>query len=405
MKRRIIIKQALARLPKREIAFIVVAVLVVVGVVLSDQTSPLELEWENTFGGADDDKGYSVEQTSDGGYIVVGETRSYGAGECDTWLIKTDSSGNGTWNKTFGGEEYDRGRSVKQTSDGGYIIAGETESYGAGSYDIWLIKTDSSGNKVWDNTLGGAGWEWGYSVEQTTDGGYIINGITTSYGAGGYDVWLVKTDSSGNETWNKTFGGEKADWCDSAALTSDGGYIISGFTRSYGAGRRDVWLIKTDSSGSEMWNKTFGSEEGLERGHSVQQTSDGGYIIAGEIESSAVGAYDVWLIKTDSSGSRVWENTFGGTLGGKGHSVQQTSDGGYIITGEAYSRGGTDCNIGIMKTDSGGNKEWDKAFDGGSVDWGTSIRQTSDGGYIVVGTTEYYGAGLYDICLIKIGAG
>jgi cysteine-rich repeat protein len=213
------------------------------------------------------------------------------------WLIKTDSSGNQVWNKTFTTTPYgtpsDRGYSVQQTSDGGYIITGFA---GTGGGDAWLIKTDSSGNMQWNNTFGGSSSDLGQSVQQTSDGGYIIAGNTDSYGAGGGDAWLIKTDSSGNQQWSKTFGGSKYDTGLSVRQTSDGGYIMTGQTLSYGAGSYDAWVIKTDSSGSQQWMETFGGSSN-DFGSSVQQTSDGGYIMAGNTWSFGAGSGDGWLVK------------------------------------------------------------------------------------------------------------
>jgi len=201
------------------------------------------------------------------------------------------------WTKTFGGTNYEEGNSVQQTSDGGYIIASTTNSSGAGSYDVYLIKTDSNGNMVWSNTFGGAGWDWGNSVQPTSDGGYIITGWTDSFGAGFADVYLIKTDSSGNITWSKTLGGVGSDGANSIQPTKDGGYIIAGSTSSFVAGDYyDVYLIKTDSSGNITWSKTLGGASG-DGASSMQPTKDGGYIIVGETWSIGAGMADVWLIK------------------------------------------------------------------------------------------------------------
>lgn len=367
---------------------------------------PPDTLWTKTFGGSNIDVGHAVQQTSDGGYIIAGYSRSYGSmSGRNVWLIKADTSGNEEWNNAFGGNDDEEAYSVQQTADGGYIIAGYTKSFGGGLNDVILIKTDSSGNSEWIKTFGGAQDDEGYCVRQTSDGGYIVAGVTSSYGAGSRDVWLIKTDHSGDQEWARTFGGFSSDGAWSAQQTSDGGYIITGWTYSNGPGiLGNAWVIKTDTSGIEEWNQVFGGDD-VDRGYSVQQTTDGGYILTGYTSSSGAGLYDMLLIKTDGSGNEEWNKTFGGTGRDYGNSVQQTGDGGYIAAGYTLSYGAGGDDVWLVKTDSSGNEEWNNTYGGGSSDIGYAVRQTSDGGYIIAGHTLSYGAGLHDVYLIRIASG
>jgi hypothetical protein len=352
-----------------------------------------------TFGGMYDDRGYSVQQTQDCGYIVAGSTSSYGEGSGDVWLVKTDAAGHVTWGRNFGGAGTAWGHSVQQTRDGGYIVAGTTWPFGGSFYDVWLLKTDASGDTIWTRTFGGANYDEGYSVQQTRDGGYIITGVIDSPGEGRFDVLLVKTDGTGNEVWSRTFGGAQNDYGHSVQQTRDGGYIVAGGTGSYGAGSADVWLIKTDANGDTVWTRTYGGVE-HEDGRSVQQTQDGGYIIAGQTCSYGAGDGDLWLVKTDAKGDTVWTGTFGGTKLDWGSSAQQTQEGGYIVAGTTGSYGAGD-DVWLVKTDANGGMVWSRTFGGANLDWGNSVQQTQDGGYITVG---YSGAGAYDVLLIKTDA-
>jgi hypothetical protein len=360
------------------------------------------LQWQKTFGGGGTDSGSSVQQTSDDGYIIAGYTNSYGNMYYDVYLIKTEPNGNSQWQNTFGLSFYvDSGRSVQQASDGGYIIAGSTRHHNSMESDVYLVKTDSNGNSEWQRTLFRNGGNSASSVQQTSDGGFIIAGSTSSSGIVAYDVQLIKYDQNDQYQWEKIIGGSERDYGHSVQQTSDGGYIISGSTQSYGSGSTDVYLIKTDPNGNKKWQETFGGSYG-DSGRSVQQTSDGGYIIAGSTASYGAGGTDVYLVKTEPNGNLQWQKTFGGTGSDSGQSVQQTSDGGYIIAGytESYGAGGND--VYLIKTNPNGNIQWEMTFGGSYSDSGRSVQQTSDGGYIIAGDTKSYGAGGTDVYLIKL---
>lgn len=310
------------------------------------------VEWNKIFGGIGSETIRAIQQTSDGGYIFAG-IKGYGSGGTDAWLVKIDSFGNEQWNRTFGGIYGENAVSVQLTSDGGYIFVGQTYSFSAaGGYDAWLVKTDAAGNEEWNHTFGGADNDSALSVRQTLDGGYVFAGYTPSFGAGGGDAWLIKTDQFGHELWNRTFGGINFDTVLSVKQTLDGGYVLAGTTNSFGAGGTDAWLIKTDPIGHELWNRTFGRINNEGAG-CVWLTSDGGYILSGQTFSFGAGGSDAWLVKTDSFGNEEWNQTFGGINNENAISCQQTLDGGYIFAGFTSSYGAGYNDVWLVKVSNG----------------------------------------------------
>jgi hypothetical protein len=313
----------------------------------------------------------SIQQTSDGGYIAAGNIGGVWFGEySDIYIVNLDAYGNILWEKTYGGDKSDYATSIQQTTDGGYIIGGYSNSFGVGYNNFYVIKLDANGNKVWDNnyTSGNCGDE-AYSIQQTNDGGYIVAGNTCRWGFGKESYfYVIKLDTSGNVVWSTIpqRGGAR-----SIQQTTDSGYIIAGDGPDVGY-YTDFYIIKLDASGSKVWEKTYGGSRD-DWASSIQQTSDGGYIVAGGTWSFGAGSADFYIIKLDASGSKVWEKTYGWIDYDIAYSIQQTSDGGYIVAGSGSEN--------IIKLDSNGNKIWGKSYDGSF----SSIQQTSDGGYIVAG--------------------
>jgi hypothetical protein len=344
-----------------------------------------QITFQKTYGGTNDDDGSFIQQTTDGGFIIAGSTSNFGAGGFDAYLIKTDSMGDTLWTKTYGGTYDDYVNAVQQTTDGGYIVAGFTYEFGAGSSDIYIIKTNANGNTLWTKTFGTTYYEEGYFAQQTLDGGYII--------AGGSD--LIKTDINGDTLWTKTFD----NLCESVQQTTDGGYIITGTTGMTGG---DFYLLKTDTGGNVLWKKAFGGSSS-DFAHCVRQTMEGGYIISGQTTSFGAGGQDLYLIKTNNNGDTLWTKTYGGS-GGEydGHYINQTVDGGYIFPAYTGSFGFGGGDAYIVKTDMNGNILWTKSFGGTNSDYVMSAQSTTDGGYVMCGSTRSFGSGYKDIYLIKV---
>jgi len=357
--------------------------------------------WFKHYGGSQVDRGDTIQQTSDGGYIVAGYTKSYTYGNQDFAIYKLDSDGNKIWFKHYGGSAKDIGYSIQQTSDGGYIVAGETSSYTYGSSDVAIYRLTSSGTKVWFKHYGGVSQDVCRSIQQTSDGGYIVAGYTYSYSYGDTDFAIYKLDSSGTKVWFKHYGGSVGDVAKSIQQTSDGGYIVTGYTYSFSNGNSDIGIYKLNSNGNKQWFKHFGGISS-DYGESINQTSDGGYIVAGYTYSFSSGGSDFAIYKLNSNGNKVWFKHYGGTNNDPGYSIQQTSEGGYIVAGFTISYTFGLEDFAIYKLNSSGSKTWFKHYGGVEDDRSFQIQQTSGGGYVVAGYTKSYTYGNEDFAIYKL---
>jgi len=344
-------------------------------------------DWNKTYRVTSNDWFSDLLETADGGYALAGSTWTNHPTYYDFLLVKTDADGTMQWNKTYGGTGYQEAYALVQTVDGGYALAGYTDSFGAGGHDFWFVKTDASGNMQWNKTYGGTSHDEANALVQTTDGGYALAGFTSSFGADNSDFWLVKTDANGNMEWNQSYGGTNDDWAYALVQTTDGGYALAGWTYS---DMTDFWLVKTDSAGNMQWNRIYGGGNG-EEAYALVQTAEGGYALAGETYSTDSGEPDFWLVKTDAWGNAQWNKTYGGTGAEEARALVQTTDGGYALTGYSNSFTGNN-DFYLVKTDVNGNVEWSKTNGLGDA---YALVQTSDGGYAALASGG--------CCLLKIG--
>jgi hypothetical protein len=382
------------------------------------------IQWAKCYGGSTNDYGYTIEKTNDGGYILAGETSSNDGdvtanhGGSDCWIVKLDSMGIIQWQKTYGGTSNDAALSIKQVTDGGYIVAAQSTSndgdvnghHGDSVHsDYWIIKLNVSGAIQWQKSFGGSNDEFINSILQTTDGGYIIAGSTFSYDGnvtnnhGESDAWVVKLNSVGVLQWQKTLGGSKWEYASSIIQSNDGGYIIAGSSYSNDGdvtnnhGGYDYWVVKLDTIGVIQWQKSLGGSNN-DYAYSMTQTTDGGCVIAGSSQSNDGdvtnnhGINDYWVVKLDSIASIQWQKTLGGTSGDEAHSVKQTIDKGYIIIGYTISNNGDvtsnhsiSYDYWVVKLDSTSTLQWQKCLGGTDGDYAYSVQQTTDEGYIIAG--------------------
>jgi len=374
---------------------------IAMSVLLSPTHPEAQAAFFRTYGGTSLDFGYSVQQTRDGGYIMAGMTSSFGAGLSDFYVVKTDSLGDTVWTRTHGGSSTDAAHSVQQTADGGYIICGEERSFGTTPCSFYLVKVNPSGDTLWTRSYGGPDAEEGRCVRQTADGGYVLAGLTHSWGAGDWDGYVVRIDSIGDTLWTSVFGDLGSDALNSVRQTEDGGYVAAGKILNLSAGSVDAYVVRMDASGNALWTHTYGGAD-LEEAFEVEQTWDHGFIIVGTTRPLSSDYGDIYLIKTDSLGDTLWSRTYGEAGDEEGYSVQPTMDGGYIVAGTSSSFGLGDYDIYLIRTDCAGDTVviFHVAFPGDES--GRCVRRTSDGGFIVTGTTNSIGAGFEDAFLLKI---
>lgn len=385
--------------------------------------SQLMVQWQKCMGGTYEEIVKSIQQTSDSGFIVGGSTFSNDGdvsgnhGNFDGWVIKLNSVGSIEWKKCLGGSNGEWTFSIQQTFDGGYIVAFVSASNDGdvtnnhGDYDIWVVKLDSIGTIQWEKCLGGSDSEDVYSIQQTSDGGYVISGGTASNNAdvsgnhGDYDTWVVKLDSIGAIQWQKCLGGSANELAYSIQQTSDGGYVLTGYTTSndgdlFGIiGVGILWVAKLNNMGIIQWQRRLGGSIS-ELGYSIHQTYDEGYILSGVTSSNDGdvtgnhGSDDAWVVKLDSSGAIQWQRCLGGSNTEQAYSIQQTLDSGFIVAGFTTSNDGdVSGNFGaidawVVKLNEVGVVQDQKCLGGSGVETAYSIQQLSDGSFIVGGYTS-----------------
>ncbi|MBP6335108.1 MAG: T9SS type A sorting domain-containing protein [Bacteroidia bacterium] len=392
--------------------------------------------WQKSLGGSVNDVALSIQQTADTGYIVAGYTESNDSdvtvyyGNRDYWIVKLNDLGMVQWQKSFGGTDTDVPYVIQQTSDGGYVVAGYSKSDDIdvtgnhGQEDYWIVKLNSTGVLQWQKSYGGSNVDRAYAIHQTSDGGYVVAGSSNSVDGditahhGGIsvqnDFWIIRIDSIGALLWEKSLGGGSSDVAYSIQQTTDGGFVIAGSTNSndgdvtglHGTpSKADCWIVKLNNNGVILWEKALGGTE-LDYAYFIQQTGDGGYIMAGNSGSSdgdvsfhwgSFVSNDIWIVKLDSNGFITWEKTFGGTSNEVANFIQQTLDGGYVITGYTNSNDGDltglhglniDYDYWIIKLNVSGVIQWQQLYGGTGSDISHCIRQVPDGGYIIAGSSS-----------------
>ncbi len=345
--------------------------------------------WAKRYGGSNYDSVSSVVPTADGGYVLAGYTNSFGSNDVDAWVIKLNAEGDVIWSKTYGGVRADTAFAILTTNDRGYIVAGSSGSFGTLYSNFWLFKLDESGNLIWQKMYNGLGNDFPSAIAATREGGYVVTGITGKTSETiNYDFWVLKLDATGHVVWSKTYGdSNNQDAAAAIAVSGDGGYVIVGYTRFADLNLDKARVLKVDASGNEIWSKAFGGN-GHDHASAIVATTDGNYIVAGFSTSAGPGVQNAWIFKLDEAGNVLWQQAYGGdnhvTAAG---SIALTSDGGYIVAGSRLANG-AGSDIWLAKLDVMGNLIWQKNFGGYGNDGAGAIALTADGGLVVAGATN-----------------
>ncbi|MGD2215819.1 MAG: hypothetical protein PVJ64_03640 [Gemmatimonadales bacterium] len=339
--------------------------------------------FSHTIGGPGTEVGNAVRELPGGGYIVVGYTSSFGAGAEDVYLVRTDAAGDTLWTRAIGGPGGDFGWDIRATGDGGYIVVGFTNSLGAGGDDVYVIRTDAEGSALWTRTYGGPDDERAWAFHETSDGGYVIAAQTESYGAGEWDLYLLRIDASGDTVWTRTLGGPGIDRVFATEPTSDGGSVFAGITSDGAAGPLDATLVRIDSVGDVVWAHSYGGE-GSDIGHGVAPAPDGGFLLVGYTDSFGAGANDIYLVRTDGSGAALWTRTVGDAGDDRAMMGAPMTGGGYAIAG--YASGGAEYwSARLTAVSDDGTTLWSESFGSEGTDRGVMLQETADGAFIFTG--------------------
>ena len=356
-----------------------------------------EVQWTRTFGGNADDQGFWLENAPGGGFIIPAVNGSGEHGGPDAWLIKTNPNGDMQWNRQYGGGSFDEIRSVDVIPEVGYIALGTTASFGAGGEDFFLVKTNLEGNVIWTRTYGGIGDEHGRFVRRCEDNGYIMTGYTTSYGEGGRDIWLVKTNVEGDIQWTETYGGDEDEEGYSVRLAGDG-YCLAGYTESFGAGDYDVYVLRVSGAGDVIWSRVFGGTE-REFAPGLRNTQDGGFIVAGSTNSFSAGWSDGYAIRLNGAGDTLWTRSYGTAIPESFHLPLVMPDGGFVFMGvNQYPP----YNMWVIRTNPSGNPIWERTLNAPGMEWTLGGQLAPDGGIIICGSTESFGNGGSDVYLVRL---